>query len=62
MLSAASLTACGQKGPLFLPGDAAASSRATLPEAVSNTVKSSVSPGSESPSQPVSKQGVDSNP
>lgn len=47
MLSAASLTACGQKGPLFLPGDAAASSRATLPEAVSNTVKSSVSPGSE---------------
>ena len=62
MLSAASLTACGQKGPLFLPADAAASSRATLPEAVSNTVKSSVSPDAGIPPQPVPRQGADSNP
>ncbi|MFD1837845.1 LPS translocon maturation chaperone LptM [Paracidovorax cattleyae] len=28
----AALTGCGQRGPLYLPGDAAASQRATLPQ------------------------------
>jgi len=32
------LGACGQKGPLFLPTDAAAAGRATLPEAVTETL------------------------
>ncbi|QXZ11475.1 hypothetical protein KUF54_00860 [Comamonas sp. Y33R10-2] len=32
--SLASLSACGQQGPLFLPTDAAAQGRATLPEAL----------------------------
>jgi predicted small lipoprotein YifL len=29
---AAALAACGQRGPLFLPADPAASQRATLPQ------------------------------
>ena len=32
------LAACGQKGPLFLPTDAAAAGRATLPESVTETL------------------------
>ncbi|WP_370679719.1 lipoprotein [Comamonas sp. GB3 AK4-5] len=31
---AAALAGCGQRGPLFLPNDPAASQRATLPEAL----------------------------
>ncbi|MES2972993.1 MAG: lipoprotein [Pseudomonadota bacterium] len=34
----AALTACGQKGPLFLPTDPGAAQRATLPQIINATL------------------------
>ncbi|MEG2048277.1 MAG: lipoprotein [Comamonas sp.] len=45
--SIASLSACGQKGPLFLPTDPAAQGRATLPEALG--ISSPKTPGTAAP-------------
>ncbi|MBV8247558.1 MAG: lipoprotein [Comamonas sp.] len=42
--SLAALSACGQKGPLFLPTDPAAQGRATLPEALGISSRSSDAP------------------
>ncbi|MGB3450882.1 MAG: lipoprotein [Giesbergeria sp.] len=49
--SVASLSACGQRGPLFLPTDAAARQRATLPQTL---VPSSADPAAPHPSTPAS--------
>nr|WP_236024287.1 lipoprotein [Comamonas suwonensis] len=45
--SIASLSACGQKGPLYLPTDPAAQGRATLPEALG--ISSPKAPGTAAP-------------
>lgn len=41
MILAASLTACGQKGPLFIPDTPPAAQRATLPQSVFGGSRSS---------------------
>jgi predicted small lipoprotein YifL len=37
-VAAATLVGCGQRGPLYLPTEPAAANRATLPQAVKNSV------------------------
>ena len=48
----AALAACGQRGPLYLPTDAAAQNRATLPQTVTPQLPGS--PAATPPATPVS--------
>ncbi|HNZ89869.1 MAG TPA: lipoprotein [Acidovorax sp.] len=52
--SAAALTGCGQRGPLYLPGTPEARQRATLPETLSPT-QASPSPAPPAPPASVSR-------
>ncbi|MBK7720195.1 MAG: lipoprotein [Giesbergeria sp.] len=50
--SGAVLAACGQRGPLFLPTEAAASQRASLPQTLLPTALSAPLPRSPASSPP----------
>jgi predicted small lipoprotein YifL len=50
--SALLLSACGQKGPLFLPSGAAAQGRATLPESLQPAPSTAVVPATAASSIP----------
>ena len=50
--SAVLLSACGQKGPLFLPSGAAAQGRATLPETLIPSPSTAVAPATSASSVP----------
>ncbi|MBP8091734.1 MAG: hypothetical protein KAY08_02760, partial [Giesbergeria sp.] len=57
-------TGCGQRGPLFLPGDAAASARATLPQTLRSGLAFSVPdrPLGVAPPAAVPSPGVSTTP
>ncbi|MEG0199412.1 MAG: lipoprotein [Comamonas sp.] len=56
--SLASLAACGQRGPLFLPTEAAAQGRATLPQTLGISSRPT---GSSAVQAPVVKQPADAD-
>ncbi|NIF84297.1 hypothetical protein F3J24_12395 [Comamonas sp. Tr-654] len=55
--SLAALSACGQKGPLYLPTDPAAQGRATLPETLGISSKPSATETPATPTKPPLEAG-----
>jgi len=55
--SLAALSACGQKGPLYLPTDPAAQGRATLPETLGISSKPSTTATPADPTKPPFEAG-----
>ncbi len=52
LLIGAGLAGCGQRGPLYLPQDAAAQHRATLPDLLTPKLPGTAASGASAPAEP----------